>query len=650
MRYPENLRIIVDITKPPYCADNTGKTDCTEAIKKAYDDIIMRSVELFDKTFQKLKDAPQNTYLGFQSRNIPGYLNVSYSEHLPEARIIYFPKGTYLISDTIAYKTRNSRKYMGDKFWFELNRNIHFEGESREETVIKLVDNAKGFEYGNSRPMIDFLPRPEAMIEHIANNAMQNSIKDITLDCGKGNSGAVGLKFYASNTGAIRNVTIKSSDPEGEGFVGLSLINGCCGIIKNVKIQGFTYGVYGVNEARTVFENVTLENQRWCGMYFKTFDSVLKDIKSNNTVPTLVTETASFCYGSLLNVEGQVNCADNIFYIRNNGEENTIYPTKTIKDSENTKISLNLPIEDTPEFTYPDVSEWVCVDDFGAVGDGETDCTKAIQDAMNSGAEVIYFNEGRYLISDEIKIPQSVRLIDFCYCNMVSAGRLKTEKGTGAFVIDENSTDVLFMQHAYTWEYFCGMFKFIKHSAKRDLVMRDIHLQAASVYFNTVRGSKVFIENVANTTGDFTEWYLYERVGEKPILASNIPFEFYGQKVFARYINPERADLEMLSDGSVGVFLSAHTEGPGTVLKTVNGGISEILTFSASIGISNPEKPAIINENSNVSCVSGMLVGDIPIAVKEVVSGEVNTILRDELIHRGKGHRYISGYIGELIK
>ncbi len=650
MRYPKDLKIIVDITKPPYCADNTGKTDCTEALQKAFDDIIMRSVELFDETFEKLSGSPkgENTYLGFQSRSCPTELNVSFSEHLPEARIIYFPKGTYLVSDTITYKTRSSRKFHGGRFNYELNRNIHFEGENREETVIKLKDNAKGFEYGNCRPVIDFLPRPEAMVEHIANNAMQNSIKDITIDCGKGNSGAVGLKFYASNTGCIRNVTVRSTDKEG--FAGISLLNGSCGIIKNVKIEGFLYGVLGVSTARTFFENIKLEKQTDYGMFLKGYNSVLKDIKSENSVPTVNAESASFCYGTFINVEGTVNCGDNYIYTRSGSKEQTVYPVTRLNDSENTKLSLNLKIEDTPDFTYPDVSRWVCVDEFGATGNGVTDSTKAIQKAMNSGAEVIYFSEGRYVISDEIEIPGSVKMINFCYCNMIAEGRLKTERGTGAFVISEDSDDVLFMENAYTWEYFCGMFKFVRHSAKRDLVMRDIHLQAASVYFNTVKGSKVFIENVANTTGDFTGWYLYNREGEKPVLASNTPFEFYGQKVFARYINPERADIEMINDGGECVFMAVHTEGPGTVLKTVGGGKSEIMTFSIGLGVNDPQRPVLINDNSSVSCVSGRLIGAFPVAVEEITGSHSSIISENELTQRGRQSRYISGYIGEFSK
>ena len=354
MRYPKDLKIIVDVTKPPYCADNTGKTDCTEALCRAYNDIIMRSVELFDETYEKLLNAPKdkNTYLGFQSRNA-GWLNVSYSEHLPEARIMYFPKGTYLVSDTIKYSTKRSRKYHGDKFWFELNRNIHFEGESRDETIIKLKDNSKGFEYGNARPVIDFLPRPEAMVEHIANNAMQNSIKDITIDCGCGNDGAVGIKFYASNTGCIRNVTVKSANHNG--FAGISLLNGACGVIKNVKIQGFLYGVLGLGIARTYFENICLDSQQLYGMYFNNFSAVLNNVKSNNTVPTVKADGVGYTYGAFLNVEGNTDCGGNFIYTRNDKGENTVFPVTSFKETN--KLSLNMNIDDMYDMRVRAVEE-----------------------------------------------------------------------------------------------------------------------------------------------------------------------------------------------------------------------------------------------------------------------------------------------------
>ena len=285
--------------------------------------------------------------------------------------------------------------------------------------------------------------------------------------------------------------------------------------------------------------------------------------------------------------------------------------------------------------------------DFGAIADGTTLNTEAIQKAFNSGARVVYFNEGRYLITDEIYIPSTVGLIDFCYCDMAAGEKLINGAGKGAFVVSESSHKTLFMQHAYTWERFCGMFRFVRHSAKRDIVLRDNHIQAGSVYFNTVPGSRVFIDDVACTTGDFSNWYIYGRPGQEPVYASNIPFEFHGQKVWARNINPERADLEMMNDGGEVVILGTHVEGPGTVIKTVNGGKSEVINFTAGLAnINSLDMPVIINDNSDVSVVSGrVLTADYPVIIREITDKA-----EDILIGQLPDDKCIDGYIGELAK
>jgi hypothetical protein len=54
--------------------------------------------------------------------------------------------------------------------------------------------------------------------------------------------------------------------------------------------------------------------------------------------------------------------------------------------------------------------EFVSVKDFGAVGDGVTDDTAAIQAAFDSGAENIYFPQGEYGISDTLILPKGVRI------------------------------------------------------------------------------------------------------------------------------------------------------------------------------------------------------------------------------------------------
>ncbi len=652
MRYPENLRVVVDVTKPPYCADPTGKIDCTDALIRAYNDLMLEDVAAFQKTFAEMKNAPedQDTYIGFQTRKTKaGKFNVSFSEDLPPAKILYFPNGTYLVSDTIVYRTRESRKFHMGRFYFELNRNIHFEGESREGTVIKLKDHAKGFEYGQIRPIISFILRPETVAEHIANNAMLNSVKDLTIDCGKGNGGAVGIKYYANNTGMIEGVTIRSSDPAYDGFAGLLMTGGSVGNVRDVEIDGFDYGVLITKGERELYERITLRNQKIFGIYATQANAIFKDITNEGAVPTFNCDSVSFITASFINTDGAVLTAGQYSYCRDN--DKTEFPVHRLSHKNMEKNTLGLPIEEVPIYSYPDVSEWVCVEAFGAVGDGVTDCTKAIQTALNSGAETVYFNQGRYLITDEIKIPKSVRMINFCFCDLVVGERLRKGRGLGAFVVSEDSETPLFMTNAFTWEKFCGMFRFVRHSAMRDLVLRDVHLQAACVYFNTVRGSRVFLENVACTTGDFSEWYFYRKEGVEPVYASNIPFEFHGQRVFARNINPERADLEVLNDGGELLILGVYVEGPGTMVKTVNGGKTEVMTFVAAAGADNPEKPILINEDSDVSAVSGWTFGAprvYPTVVREIKNGVVRDLTFEELPAKSPIIRFLSGYIGEL--
>ncbi len=649
MKYPKNLRTIIDVTKPPYCADNTGKTDCTEILRKVYNDIIEADVALFKETFEKVKNFPDgvNTYMGFQSRKqADGNLNVSYAEDFPPARVMYFPKGTYLVSDTICYSTKEARKYHMGGFNYELNRNIHFEGECMEETIIKLSDNSKGFEYGQIRPIINFHLRPESMFVHCANNSMLNTIRDMTIDCGRGNPGAVAIKYYANNTGRVERLNIKTSSEHNEGFAGIMLNGHSIGSFNDITISGYDYGILSVEGERDLFENITLKNQNISGVLVIKATAVFKDIKSENTVPTIVFDGDNRNIVSLINVEGKVQGAKNCAYIRDKNGENTIKPIMKLGDEKNEKISLNMPIESTPEFDYPDLSEWVCVDDFGAVGDGVTDSTESIQKAFNSGAKVVYFNEGRYLITDEIHIPKTVELIDYCYCDIAVGDKLINSNDLGAFVVSEDSDKILFIKNVFTWERFYGMMRFIRHSACRDLVLRDVHVQVGCVYFNTVSGSRVFLDDVACTTGDFSNWYIYKRPEREPIYAHNIPFEFHGQKVWARNVNPERADLEMLNDGGEMVILGVYTEGPGTVLKTINGGRSEIINFSAHLAnIKSTEIPVIVNDNSDVSAVSGNITPDYPVVVREIADKT-----REILVEQLRDDKCIDGYIGEMKK
>ncbi|MEM9883936.1 MAG: hypothetical protein AAF800_13575 [Planctomycetota bacterium] len=72
-----------------------------------------------------------------------------------------------------------------------------------------------------------------------------------------------------------------------------------------------------------------------------------------------------------------------------------------------------------------------------------------------------------------------------------------------------------------------------RHNVRRD---HGDGPHAAAVYFNSVPGGTVFLENCCNTVGDS---------------ARRLPgFVFRRQTVFARQFNPERVIPQVVNDGS----------------------------------------------------------------------------------------------------
>lgn len=231
----------------------------------------------------------------------------------------------------------------------------------------------------------------------------------------------------------------------------------------------------------------------------------------------------------------------------------------------------------------------IVLDEMANEANGKTDCTEAIQKAFNSGKPAVYFGSGHYLVSDSVSVPATVELIDFMYCDFYADEKLRKMKKCGFLIVEEESVNPLCLQNVFAWEKFYGYFRFVKHASHRTLVMRDLQTQCAGMYFNTAEGGKVFIENVACTMGG-------NEFGEDYCTVS--PFEFVGQKVWCRQINPERGDIQILNDHSdlwiLGMKTETHVGRFGSIaVKTVNGGRTEC--FGARSGIGSSGIPLYIN-------------------------------------------------------
>ena len=597
MIYPIHSSAILDVTKPPYCADNTGQKDCTEVLQRVLEDFLQREIDGVQKTYEKLMKLSNNgentVYDGFENRvydssRVEVGVNVIYPEVVPDSKIIYFPAGTYLVSDTVTYLYDNLKNIYLSKPLSELCRSIHIMGESQETTTIKLADSAKGFEKGKNKPVLSFVNVSDCMERGCSNVCQNNTIEDITIDCGAGNDGAVGLRFISINSGKIDNVTVKSSNS----YCGIECAAGATFSMVNANVSGFDYAVHMPISSVSVIDGADFSQNRLACIKTSGSKLVCKHINSGD-IPTIeFYETERY---------GMYYLADkNMTYIGDKGKSNVYYENADIDINER-KVPVN--------HRSTDVNDWVCVDDFGAKGDGKTDNTEAIQKALNSGKPIVIFGSGHYLINDVITVPSTVKTIDFMYCDLFAGEKLINTKNGGVFDINQASDEMLFIENLYTFEQFYGYLRFIKHSAKRDLVMRNIHNQASATYLNTVGGSRVYMDNCASTTGS----YAYNCVLAKDIDCDDysyvIPYEFHNQKVYGMQVNPERSHIEVLNDNSDIVFDAYKVEGPGVAVKTVNGGKTIVNIATAGIGYIYAENALLETVGGNLE-IKGMIIGD----------------------------------------
>ena len=615
MKYPHNAKAVIDVTKAPYYCDNTGRTDCTEALRRAMNDVLYPNIDGIQRALDKLNASDDPNYaVSFEIEKINGVPSVIFPEELEPAKILYFPNGTYLVSDTIAHSLENLKNILSGNPTMEINRQIYIRGESTENTIIRLRDHCPGFGFGDQKPIISYARMEKSNIAHT------NSIADITIDCGVGNPGAVGLHFFSNNSGAIRQVHVKSSDPEGRGACGILLTGaGLEAFLKNVTVDGFEYGIKVDRTACPVScENIVLENQRTTAflvqganvsvwkLYTNTPVNAFRSIGAQSVVTLLDGKLMGGC-----NTEKAVIIASGEGYIRNVQTQGYRYPliqgaccdhfdpyieefstAKNLGAFHKGNLSLHLPLEETPETDLiMDQDLWACVDDYGAVGDGLTDSTEAIQKALNSGKPYVFFGTGHYLVDGTVTVPASVRMIDFMFCDFYAGEELKNSRNVGFLKVNEDSPEPLTLRQVFTWEKFFGYFRFVEHACQRDLVMQDLHTQCAGLYFNTVPGGRVFIENCACTMG-----------GDDYCTVP--PFAFYGQRVWAKNINPERGDIQVLNEGSDLCVLGMKTESWGnrggtTAVENVGGARSEC--FGVYSGIGGRGIPLYRNQNSDLS-------------------------------------------------
>lgn len=564
MKYPVfSKNNVIDITKSPYNADNTGKIDCTKILQQAINDCLKGYIDSLNQLREELlalyKEQGGNVFVGAEAgRVIDGEVFMTLPKETPPIKIIYFPNGTYLVSDTICYTFDNLFAPQQKDYICELCRNIHILGETKEGTIIRLADNAKGFERGANKPVISF-NRKSVEDKDTTNCAQLNTLEDITIDCGHGNEGAIGVLYVSSNCGRIENVCIKTAG----GCYGLVFDYSTEGCFQDIEIVGFDYGIKTCHTSPCVFNEVDLSQNKIAGVLSKNGNLNFQKVNFGN-IPALETKASG---------NGRYYFADQTAKVVGESEGNFIFyqnENRLVKDKVFPKNIRSKNFDD-----------WVYIDDFGAVGDGKTDSTEAIQKAMNSGKSVILFGAGTYVINHTIKIPSSVQTLDFMYASIKVGYSLLIGEMSGVFDVCEDSETTFFAEHFAPGEHFSGFFRTFRHSSKRTMVIKDMSM-SASLYFNKVQGGEVYFDNVFTHTNHYTQNVCLLRDGYEAVFCRMIPVELHGQKAYANNLNIERADVELLNDASELCINGYKVEGPGIIVKTINGGKTQLNLFNAA--------------------------------------------------------------------
>ncbi len=507
-------------------------------------------------------------------------------------RTVYFPKGTYLVSDTI-----------------QLGRLKIIQGAQENQTIIRLVDYSP-----------EFSESPKPLLRSIYNNNQTFGvyIKDITINTGKGNSKAIGIRYNTHNTGAIENVIIKSEDFSGAIGLDLSETEFGPGMITNLIVEGFDIGIKTpASPSNAVFSNITLKQQNVVG-FENNMPVSIEGLRSENKVPAI--HNSSHIHAHLVLIDAQLiglsGSSDKIAAIETEGayylrqvkaegsykhvlkdksklisearidEKWSNFSTSTIISS-GQQGHLQLPIQQPPKPYIESVENWTIPDD------SQEDDTAAVQTAMNSGAKTIFFPGNiTYQISETIEVPPGVRRI-------ISQHRVNSISGTETFTSKPMLRIVGNTSKPITIEGLgIGAWP---HTAIACEVSSD-----RPVYFKY--SNNVSAKNKIITSTDWSgEIYIDEYLGDLQLNGTGF--------AWLRQWNPEnnpftpgKSNPEVryaVNDGAQLWVLGIKTEGPAIHVVTQNRGKTELLGGFFRDHFSPEEyKPAVpyfITKNGSIS-------------------------------------------------
>ena len=560
-------------------------------------------------------------------------------ENKGQFKTLYFPNGTYLVSRTLfvggekfSRERIQSKPHGSDRFMI-------FQGQSEKGTVLRLKDNLPDFQNpAEPRHLLSMYDGPGT------GDAMHSYVRNMTFDIGSGNPGASALRFLSNNSGAIYNVTCRTSDPERAGAIGLDLTQGQQGpeLIRNVTVEGFDRGIATQDTFAIIFEHLTLRNQREIGVNMEYGRVTIRGLTSENKVPVIRTSPSDHFTLLDANLTGGspeasaiISRGPRIFLrdIKQEGYGNILEhggkknPATTISEWTpgavalfNTKpSSLRLPVKETPLIPWEeDLSKWVILDD--SAENDTVSIQTAIDEGVKNGATTVCFKpgQGHYNVTGSIRIHGSINRVLGMDCRVdISDPNGVFKKGTP--VID------------------FGKIKGSRVIVERFFLFGGWDGPKSEAMFGNSGGNTVIVQSIGlsgsvKTVESKGEWFIDDVApGREATLRIGA-----GEKVWLRQFNPESPAAVMMEvDGGTLWLLGLKTEGRATHLVAKNNAVCEILGGLSyqSWGGQDLDPPMFIVEDSTFAASVGVVSSRDPFStiVKETYRGKTKTLLPKDM-------------------
>ncbi|UKZ56764.1 hypothetical protein TrVGV298_010605 [Trichoderma virens] len=382
--------------------------------------------------------------------------------------LIYFPPGTYLISTPI-----NAYYYS------------QLVGDANDIPIIKTSASFIGL--GAIQSDV-YIPNDNGNEWYVEQSNFYRQVRNFVIDISDTTTAnAAGLHWQVGQATSVTNVAISASQASGDGNtqMGMYTENGSGGFMSDVTIVGGAYGIYGGNQQYTVRNFQIIEQTTacicliwdwgwtWSGLYLSTAPIGISLINPQGsagggaiTGSTYVMDSQFFDLTVGLDaafnktiLESSIITLDNIdlnavqtVVTYANGDVLEGIPTTGIdfvvignveNDGSNfgqfeasvpdrpsglvNSVIYDRPLYYTksrPQYETLSSSSIISVKDHGAVGDGVTDDTAAINSALALATteNLIYFPAGSYIVTSTIIVPAHTRMTGSVWSQLVASG------------------------------------------------------------------------------------------------------------------------------------------------------------------------------------------------------------------------------------